>query len=338
MVVDAHMHLIRKKNFDRETYRRLKLAVPEDTPIEDLVGWLKEAGVARAVAMGQDMSRIWRTTFGEDYVLEVVRKYPDFFVGLASLEPLDPANRFNKPAFDYFEKAIEEYGFKGVLLTPPYGQYFSNDRNVYPFYEKAQDRGVVVQFHHSAQAGPAILAPTKYADMFRLNDIIVDFPDLKIVVEHIGYPWSEHLFILMANDPNLWTDLAMMYARPMKTVWSLVLAREYGVIDRVMYASDYVSYSYDQYSSNPVDDFKKWIDFVENGMNRICERCGWPLFSREEIDGFLWKNADRLYNFNLRDPAHPRRPQQRPGHRPGGHVHHRHPDRLERAGPRPDLL
>ena len=295
MVIDSHMHLIRKKNFDKETYNRLNMKLPEDTPLENLVSWLKEAGISKAIVMGQDMTRIWKTTFGEKYVLEAVKRYSDFFVGLASIEPIDAYNRFNKEAFEYFEKAITEYGLKGVLLTPPYGQYYSNDKTVYPFYEKALEYDVVVQFHHSAQMGPAILAPTKYADLFRLNDVIVDFPDLKIVVEHLGYPWSEHLFVLMANDNNLWTDLAMMYDRPMKIAWSLVLAKEYGVIDRVMYASDYVCYNYDVFSDQPAEDFKRWINFIKKGLNKVCEECGWPLFSQEEIEGILWKNANRLY-------------------------------------------
>ncbi len=295
MIIDSHMHLMKKKNFDKETYNRLNMKLPEDTPLEDLVGWLQEAGVSKAVVMGQDMTRIWKTTFGEEYVVQAIKRYPDFFVGLASLEPLDEYNRFNKEAFDYFEKAITKHGLKGVLLTPPYGQYYSNDKTVYPFYEKALEYDVVVQFHHSAQMGPAILAPTKYADLFRLNDVIVDFPDLKIVVEHLGYPWSEHLFVLMANDKNLWTDLAMMYDRPMKVAWSLVLAKEYGVINRVMYASDYVCYNYDVFSDKPAEDFKRWISFVKTDLNKICNRCGWPLFSPGEIEGILWKNANRLY-------------------------------------------
>ena len=219
----------------------------------------------------------------------------ELFLGLASVEPLDPSNRFNGSAYDYLEASFSEDRVQGVLLTPPYGQYFSNDRNVYPFYELAVKHKKVVQFHHSAQMGPAILAPTKYANLFLLNDVIVDFPDLRIVVEHIGYPWSEHLFILMANDKNLWTDLAMMYDRPMKTVWSLVLAKEYGVLDRVMYASDYVCFDYDVFSHNPVNDFKRWIAFVQTGMNTICEKCGWPTFTPDEISGILGKNAARLY-------------------------------------------
>ncbi len=297
MIIDSHMHLMKKKNFDKETFNRLNMKLPEDTPLEDLVGWLKKAGVSKVVVMGQDMRRIWKTTFGEEYVHEAIKRYPDFFVGLASLEPLDEYNRFNQEAFDYFKKAITEYGLKGVLLTPPYGQYYSNDKTVYPFYEKALEYDVVVQFHHSAQMGPAILAPTKYADLFRLNDIIVDFPDLKIVVEHLGYPWSEHLFVLMANDKNLWTDLAMMYDRPMKVVWSLVLAKEYGVINRVMYASDYVCCNYYGFSDKPAEDFKRWINFIKDGLNEICNRCGWTLFSQEEIEGIIWKNANRLYKF-----------------------------------------
>jgi len=295
MLIDSHMHLIRKKNFDVETFDCLKMPIPEDTDIEDLVVWMKQAGVEKAVAMGQDMTRIWNTTFGEDYVLACVNRYPDFFTGLCSVEPLDKANRFNQPAFEYFKKCLDEYGFRGVLLTPPYGQYYSNDRNCYPFYEEALRCNAVVQYHHSAQMGPAVLAPTKYANLYNLNDVIIDFPDLKIVVEHIGYPWSEHLFILMANDENLWTDLAMMYSRPMKLVWSLVLAKEYAVLDRVMFASDYVCYSYDVFSENPADDFKRWIAFVESGMNSICKGCGWPVFTDDEIEGILGRNAARLY-------------------------------------------
>ena len=299
MIIDSHAHLIKKKNFDVETYTKLGMKLPEDTPLENLVGWLKSAGVKKAVVMGQDMTRIWKTNCGEEYVLEAHRQYPDFLIPLASVEPMDEANRFHKANFEYFQKTVNEYGFRGVLMTPPYGQFNSNDKTVYPFYEFAQEKGVVVQFHHSAQMGPAILAPTKYASMFNLNDIIIDFPDLTFIVEHLGYPWSEHLFVLMANDKNLWADLAMTYDKKIWVTWNLVLAKQYGVIDRIMYASDYFATSYDVISSEPDKDFKRWINFIKTGLNEICTNCGWPLFTQDEIDGFLWKNAARLYNIKI---------------------------------------
>jgi len=299
MIIDSHLHLMRKENFVSGNYKKLGMKIPNNTSLEKLVGWLKGAGVRKAVVMGQDMSRIWKTTFGEEYVLEAYKKYSEFFIPLASIEPLDEYDRFNRKAYDYFKKAIQDYKFKGVLLTPPYGHFNSNDKTLYPFYEFAQSENVVVQYHHSAQMGPAILAPTYYANMFNLNEVIIDFPHLKIVVEHLGYPWSEHLFVLMANDANLYTDLAMTYERTTWLAWNLVLAKEYGVIDRVMYASDYVSYSYDLFSQNPLEDFKRWINIVQVGINGICEKSGWPILTEDEIEGILWKNAARLYNISF---------------------------------------
>ncbi|MCX6089110.1 MAG: amidohydrolase family protein [Candidatus Atribacteria bacterium] len=296
MIIDSHLHLNQKKCFDLETNEKLGLKIPEDTPLDVLVQWLKDAGVSKAVVMGQDMTRIWKTTFGEEYLRESYLKYPDFLIPLASIEPLDEYNRFNEKKFLYFKKTINEYGFRGVLLTPPYGHYCSNDKTVYPFYEFAQEKRVVIQYHHSAQSGPAILAPTQYASLYLLNDVIIDFPQLKIVIEHIGYPWSEHLFVLMANDKNLWTDLAMTYSRPVWLTWNLVLAKEYGVIDRVMYASDYVVFGDGLFSDHPQKDFQKWISFLRTGLNEICEKSGWPLFSSDEINGFLGNNAAKLYN------------------------------------------
>ena len=295
MIIDAHLHLLRRENFDLELHKDLDMRIPEDINLDDIVSWLKAAGVEKVVCMGQDMSRIWNTEFGEEYLREAYMKYPDFIIPLASVEPLDKVNRFNRPAFDYLRKALDEYGFRGVLFTPPYGHYDSNDKTMYPFYELLHERNAVVQYHHSAQIGPAILAPTRHASMFNLNDVIVDFPNMKIVVEHLGYPWSEHLFALMLNNKNLYTDLALMFGRPTWIAWNMVLAKEYGVIDRVMYGSDFVSPNYDLVGQNPAKDFLKWMEFIKVGINTICEKSGWPVLSESEIEGILGNNAARLY-------------------------------------------
>ena len=116
------------------------------------------------------------------------------------MEPIDSAGRFCQKNYDYVERKITECGYKGILFTPPYGQFHSNDRAMYPFYELANAKGAVVQYHHSAAGGPTVLAHTKFAKMENLNDVTFDFPDMHIVVEHIGYPFSEYLFIMMVND------------------------------------------------------------------------------------------------------------------------------------------
>jgi predicted TIM-barrel fold metal-dependent hydrolase len=187
MVIDSHLHVLKENNFDAVTEKALGHTHPTDTPIESLVSWLRDAGVGKAVVMGQDMSRIWNSACGEDYVLQCTQDYPDLFVGLASLEPVDKWGRYNRQALKYFKKAVRDYGFKGVLLTPPYGQY----------------------------------------------------------------------------------------------------------------ASDYWVAGSGVFSDHPGDDMKAWIELIRNGMNQIAKRSGWPLFTQDEIDGILYKNAARLYGFDI---------------------------------------
>lgn len=300
MVIDAHMHLATKEGFSAETYGKYEMSYPEETTdIDYLVERLKKAGICKAVAMGQAMTRIFDTSFGEEYVLECYKKYPDFFIPFCSVEAVDKSGRFNKKDYEYLKKAVLENGCKGVLLAPPFSHYHSNVNAAYPFYEFADENDIVVQFHHSAQIGKSLLAPAEYTSLYDLNDIVLDFPNLRINVEHLGYPWTEQLLTQMATDKNLYTDLAMCYDRKISTVWNLILAKEYGVLGQVMFATDFVACNFDCFGEDPETDVSRWIDFVSTEMNEICKNCGWTLFTEDEIEGILYKNAARLHKIKI---------------------------------------
>lgn len=298
MVIDTHVHVLKADNFDAGVEQQIRHRHPEDTPFDELVTWLREAGVVKAVLMGQDMSRMWNSTCGEDYVRECIIRYPDFFVGLASVEPVDRWGRFNRSALKYFEEAVTIHGFRGLLLTPPYGHYRSDDPQVYPFYEKAMELDAIVQFHHCANPGGIFLAPYKYAKPEALNNVLIDFPGLKVVVEHLNYPREDELFFMMMNhDVNVYADLAMTYNRPTMLTWNLVKAKEMGIMDRIMYGSDYWVRGSGVFSQQPGDDMKRWIQLLRTGINETADGCGWPDFTQEDIDGILYKNAAQLYGF-----------------------------------------
>jgi predicted TIM-barrel fold metal-dependent hydrolase len=297
MIIDSHMHISTRETWCQEAWESNGLTIPaENTPVETVVEWMRSAGIEHAVAMGQDQTRIWDTSLAsEDSVFAACERFPDFFIPFASAEPLDRYNKFNKKGLDRLKASIHEHHVRGVLFTPPYGQYRSNDKSMYPFYELCEESGVVVQYHHSAQSGAAILAPTGYAQMTYLNEVIIDFPDTDFVVEHLGYPWTEHLFVLMTNNKRIWADLALTFSRPTWLAWNLVLAKEYGVLDRIMYASDFVSFNYIPFGPNPSEDMKDYFNYLRTGLNKICAGSGWPQFTQEEINGLLGDNAARLY-------------------------------------------
>ena len=94
---------------------------PKDTDIDQLVKWMKDAGIEKCVCMGQDMHRIWNSEFGEIAVETSYEKYPDFFIPFCSVEPIDSAGRFNQKNYDYVVDKVTNCGYKGILFTPPYG-------------------------------------------------------------------------------------------------------------------------------------------------------------------------------------------------------------------------
>ena len=296
MVIDSHLHVLKAENFDKVTAAQIGHRHPEDTPIEDLVGWLVDAGVHKAIVMGQDTTRMWNSSCGEDYVLECVNRYPDLFVPLAAVEAVDRSGRFNHAGLEYVERAVLDNDFKGMLLTPPYGYYSSDDPQVYPFYEKALELDVVVQYHHCATSAGVALAPYRYCRPESLHNVLIDFPGMKVVLEHLNYPWYEELFFLMANPGVcVYADLAMTYHRPLTLTWNLVKAKEFGVLDKIMYASDYWTAGAGVFSDNPGDDMQRWIELIRHGINEVAGRSGWPTFTENEIEGILCRNAARLY-------------------------------------------
>ena len=125
--------------------------------------------------------------------------------------------------------------------------------------------------------------------------LVVDFPALRINVEHMAYPWTEELCALMKRAPNVYTDVSELFARPTLLAWNLVLAKEYGVIDRVIWGSDYDVYWHDDWDfSGYFRKVRAEIDWLRNGANEVLLPCGWPTLGDEEIAGILGGNVNRL--------------------------------------------
>ena len=123
-----------------------------------------------------------------------------------------------------------------------------------------------------------------------LDDIIIDFPELHINVEHMGYPWTQELLALMAHAPNVYADISALMRRPHLLAWNLVMAKEYGVLDRIFYGSDYVGEDAAYY----LKLVKQELAWCTSELNEILTRSGWPTLTEEEIEGMLGGNVARF--------------------------------------------
>ncbi len=174
---------------------------------------------------------------GNDYVADVVRSYPNQFLGFASVDPWKGAL-----AVKELERAVKELGLRGLKLHPIAQAFFPNDTRFYPLWEKCQELGVPL-ISHTGQTGVGAGKPggggfkLKYAHPLHLDDVAADFPDLIIIMAHPAVPWQEEQLAVAMHKANVYIDLSgwsPKYFRPVLVQYANSILQ-----DKVMFGSDY---------------------------------------------------------------------------------------------------
>ena len=145
----------------------------------------------------QTKAMVWDIT--EEEVAAAVNQRPDRLVGLAGFNPLLKMDSVRR-----VERAVRELGFKGVHIhTYGFGIPL-NDRLYYPLYAKCVELNVPVsmQVGHSAEHMPNELGRPIHLDI-----IALDFPELKLVGAHTGWPWTEEMMSLAWKHENVYLGI-----------------------------------------------------------------------------------------------------------------------------------
>jgi hypothetical protein len=82
----------------------------------------------------------------------------------------------------------------------------ADDRHYHLFYEKCVELDVPVSVHASANWTTA--RPSELGHPRTFDRVACDFPDLKLVLSHGGYPWVLEARLLACKHPNLYLELA----------------------------------------------------------------------------------------------------------------------------------
>ena len=105
------------------------------------------------------------------------------------------------------ERLVTQDGFRGLKIYPTYQHFYPNDRELYPMYAVAQALKIPLMVHTGSSVFKG--AKLKYGDPLTLDDVAVDFPDLKIVMAHSGRGfWYDRAFFLARMHENVYMEIA----------------------------------------------------------------------------------------------------------------------------------
>jgi hypothetical protein len=202
-------------------------AAGPDPSLEACVAWMRSRGVV-GVLPGRDHVGI---RVPNDHLRDLCTTYPDCFVALAGVDEIDRRGSMQEAA-----RRVGE-GFAGVHLEPGWQRppMPLDDRRLYPLYAQCEDAGCLVVAHVGPLGGP----DQSFSRPEVLDRVARDFPRLRIVMAHAGYPHAEDAVVVVLQHENVWLGPDPYHEFPGSHVYREWAHRSDVVADRLLYGSSF---------------------------------------------------------------------------------------------------
>jgi predicted TIM-barrel fold metal-dependent hydrolase len=275
------------ESMDAAQLLKMQLPALADKSGDKLVQLMDESKIDKTLLLPLDYWYWFETTRNQP-TYDIVKKNEIYAKAVENhegrLDALFGIDPRRKKCVSAFEKAVTNWGMKGLKLHPT-SRFYPDDSVCYRLYEKALELGVPVLIHSGNQPAPMA---AKYADPKYIDTVAADFPELKIVVAHIGHGWWRQTLDFASMKPNLYVDFSGwqgVYQHDPAYVAGVIRS----AIDtlgpwRVLFGSDGALL-------NVIMPLPEWVQSIKN-LNSI----GNVTFTDEELEAILGKAAVHLYS------------------------------------------
>ncbi len=276
MIVDVHTHVWESAHIADSFIRdaRVTAGNPSLEIAVDLAAhWAAMAPVDKAIVLGFRASHVG-VLVPNEYVAGYVSTHPEKLIGFASVDPLD------EDAVEQFEYAVQTLGLRGLKVAPIYQNVHPQDPRFVRLMRAAVDLDVPVLIHQGTTFCENV--SLELANPVLLQPIALQFPALRMVIAHMGHPWIAETMVLIRKHRHLYSDVSALYYRPWQFYNALVLAMEYGVLDRLLFGTDYPFTT----PASTIEALRRVNDMVEG--TRL------PRIPVEKIEGMIHRDSLEL--------------------------------------------
>jgi predicted TIM-barrel fold metal-dependent hydrolase len=204
-----------------------------------------------------------------EYIIKYAQAAPDRMIPFGSVNP-----RLRTDCGARMRELIDK-GLGAIKVHPPHQMVAVNDYlhrlpHQAEIYEECQKAGIPVMIHTGTSIFPG--ARNKYASCMPVDDLALDFPELKIIMAHGGRPlYMGEAFFLVRRHRNVFIDISGIPPKRLLTYFP----RLEQMADKVLWGTDWPGPAVPEPGSN-VKEF-------------------WALdISRETKRKILYDNANRF--------------------------------------------
>ena len=206
-----------------------------------------------------------------DQTARFVRSCPAKLIGFMSVHPdeSDPVQEI--------ERCVHDLGLRGIKLGPNYQGFDPLGAAAFRVYEAAQRLQLPIVFHQGTS--PMRSAPLRFAHPLVMDEIALAFPELRVVMAHLGHPWHADTIAVIRKHPHVYADVSAQFYRPWSQYHALRLATEWGVLEKLLFGSDF-----------PVATPRETIDGLLAAVD-LAQRGNLPPLDREALQAIVHRDS-----------------------------------------------
>lgn len=213
-----------------------------------------------------------------DKTAAFVQAFPERLIGFMSLHPHDPR------ALDELERCRCDLGLRGIKLGANYQIFHPLEPRALAIYERAQRHGLPLLFHQGTS--PVRMAPIRFAHPLLMDEVAMRYPDLKIIMAHLGHPWTADTAVVIRKHPNVYADISGLFYRAFGYYEALIKATEWNVLDKLLFASDF-----------PVTTAAETFDALHK-VNDIIAGTPFPRVPEDKLEAIIYRDSLTLLGLN----------------------------------------
>jgi predicted TIM-barrel fold metal-dependent hydrolase len=266
MIIDCHVHL---NNYHEQ------VAVSLHESLAKLRAAMAEAGVAYSLVLTSYLVSPHRPSTRQ--VVEAVSKIDTLGV-VAGISYNNYREKDLRELADYLQDGL----VKGLKLYPGYEHFYPHDKRLKLVYELAEEFDVPVMIHSGDTYTPK--GKLKFSHPLEIDDVAVDYPNVKFVICHLGNPWLTDCMEVVYKNANCYADISGLVLGEFTEAFEHYMVDE--IKDVILYAGDpqYFLFGTDW----PICSMTSYLKFV-----RQLE------LSPDVYHAMMYENARRLFRLPL---------------------------------------
>lgn len=199
----SKQHLANYRRVYKSSEERARAEANPEGALASYIAAYDEAGISTVVVKARDVETTFGLKIKNEDVAAFCKTQGSRFIGFAGVDP-----HKGMEAIRELEHAVKELGLRGLNIQGFENKVAINDPKLYPLYAKCIELDIPVNIHVGINFSTA--TSMEYGRPALLDQVMMHFPDLRVIASPPGWPWVTELIGVAWRHPNVHIGLVAM--------------------------------------------------------------------------------------------------------------------------------